>query len=87
MTHTVDEVSSVICQHPDGLIFPACAGIKRLRAFCMASCTPHKGLFLRGPFTSFSRGGRDGGRGEMEADGGERHGEALDVDVVLKGIF
>lgn len=41
--------SSVTCQHPDGLIFPACASIKRLWGFCMASCTPHKGLFLPGP--------------------------------------
>lgn len=29
---------SVTCQHPNVLIFPACAHIKRLWAFCMASC-------------------------------------------------
>lgn len=33
------QISSVTCQHPDGLIFPACASIKRLWVFCMASCT------------------------------------------------
>lgn len=44
----------------------------------MASCTPHKGLFLLGPFTSFSEGVR--GR----PAGGERHGEAVEVvEVVL----
>lgn len=51
----------------------------------MASCMPHKGLFLLRPLTSFSEGVR--GR----PTGGERHGEAVEEVVkvadVFRGIF
>lgn len=43
----------------------------------MASCMPHKGLFLLGPFTSFSEGVR------RRPTGGERHGEAVEVVLVV----
>lgn len=44
----------------------------------MASCTPHKGLFLAGPLGSFSEGAR-----RRPSVGGEKLGEEVELVVFL----